>query len=93
MHDDVAGNFEKKIADEEDSRSKAKDGFAESQIAEHLQLGEAYVDAIEVGNHIAEHQKGNQPPGNLLVGGILEFAGGGAHCRSRRNLHGRRNRP
>jgi hypothetical protein len=49
---------------------QAVDGFAEFQVVEHLQLGEADVDAVQPGQHPQHAQKGQQAPGNLGIGGV-----------------------
>ena len=51
--------------------AEAVDRFAEMQIAEHLQPGEADVHAVEVGDHVAEHQKRKQPPGDFGVDAVV----------------------
>src|ERR1700688_2435889 len=47
---DRAGDFEQKIADEENAAPQAEYVIREAQLPGHLQTGEAYVDAIQVGN-------------------------------------------
>jgi len=56
----VARNFEQEIADEKDAGAEAVDGIAEAEIALHLQLGEADVDAVQIGEHKTDHQKGHE---------------------------------
>ena len=70
VQDDVAGHLEEKIADEEDARAQAINRLAEPQIRAHLQLGEADIDAIQIGQYVAEAQQGQQPPGDLTVGRV-----------------------
>ncbi|MCY1359325.1 hypothetical protein D9M69_458890 [compost metagenome] len=52
----VAGHPEDGIGNEEQACAEAVDGFAEVQVAAHLQLGEADVDAVEVGEDVADQQ-------------------------------------
>ncbi|MNQ80985.1 hypothetical protein D3C85_959840 [compost metagenome] len=82
----VARHFEEDVADEEQAGSKAVGRLAELQVFEHLQLGEADVDAVEVGGQIAEAQEGDEPPGDLaieLLGSVASHAGGGGCIRER----------
>ncbi|WP_238540867.1 hypothetical protein [Herbaspirillum sp. YR522] len=51
--DHVAGHFEDQVADEEDARPQAVDGVVELERIEHLQLGEADVDAVQVRHQVA----------------------------------------
>src|SRR5581483_1615903 len=53
------------IAEEKDAHARAKDGIAEVQGSAHLELGEADVDAIQIGNDIEDKQKRDQSPGGL----------------------------
>ncbi|MCY1294495.1 hypothetical protein D9M70_437930 [compost metagenome] len=52
----VAGHAEDGVGDEEQAGAQAVDGFAEVQVAAHLQLGEADIDAVEVGEDVADQQ-------------------------------------
>ena len=74
MEDEIARDFEREVADEEHPCSEAVDGFAEPEVAEHLQPREADVDAVKVGGDVAEHDERQQPPGDFAVGG--DFVGG-----------------
>jgi hypothetical protein len=56
VQDDVAGNLENEVADEEDAGAQPVHRFAELQFLQHLQLGEAHVHAVQVGHHVAHHQ-------------------------------------
>ena len=58
VEDDVAGDFEDEIAQEEDASSEAVDALGELEVGEHLQLGEADVDAIDVRDDVAEEEDG-----------------------------------
>jgi len=48
VEDEVAGDFEEEVAEEEDAGADAVDSFGEAEVGEHLQLGEADVDAVDV---------------------------------------------
>ena len=67
----VAGHFEEEVADEEDACAEAVDRFTEAQIVEHLQLGKSDVDAIEVGDQVAQHQERQEPPRDLAIGSFF----------------------
>ena len=51
---DVAGDFEGEVAEEEDAGADSVDAVAELEVAQHLELGEAYVDAVDVGDDVAD---------------------------------------
>ena len=55
--DEVARHLEQEIADEEQRGAEAVGGFAEAEIADHLQLGVADVLPVDIGDqvHEAEH--------------------------------------
>jgi hypothetical protein len=63
-------------------RAKAIHGLAETKIDLHLELGEADVDAIEVGDDVADHYKGHNASENLRVSALLD--GRGVGCRGGR---------
>lgn len=56
VEDDVAGDLEQEIADEEYPRAQPVHRLAELEFLQHLQLGEAHVDAVQVGHDIADDQ-------------------------------------
>jgi hypothetical protein len=68
LHDDIGGDFKEKIADEEKSGAKAKNGLREAQIAIHGQGRDADIHPIDERQKIAEHQKRNDPPGDSFQG-------------------------
>jgi hypothetical protein len=70
LQQQVAGHFEQEVADEEDAGAQAVDSLAELQVLQHLQLGEADVDAVYPGQDKEKDQKGDQAPGDLAVGGV-----------------------
>ncbi len=53
-HQQVGRHLEQEIADEEDPGAGAVHGVAEAQVGQHLQLGEADVDTVQVGHHVAQ---------------------------------------
>ncbi|MNL50939.1 hypothetical protein D3C87_1739990 [compost metagenome] len=76
VQDDVAGDFAEEVADEEHARAESIDCFAKGEIVHHLQLGKAYIDSIQIGAQVTQHQKGHQAPCGFTVGV-------GAHGRNR----------
>ncbi len=55
-----AGNLQEQVSDEEDAHPEAEDAFGEPQVRQlslHVQLGEADVHPIDIGDHIANEQK------------------------------------
>ena len=83
----VAGQAAEHIADEEDAGAKAIDGFAEFQCVEHLQLGKADVDAVQVVEQVADENERNQPQGDAPVervaADVLALVRGRAVCHDR----------
>ena len=48
------------------SRSaKAERGFREVEVGVHRKIGEADVHSVEIGDEIADDQKGDEPPSDL----------------------------
>ncbi|MNN16282.1 hypothetical protein D3C81_1294160 [compost metagenome] len=78
----VAGQPAEHIADEENPGTQAVDGFAELERIEHLQLGEADVDPVQVVEQVADEDEWNQPQGNApiqrIAGGVLALVRGRA---------------
>ena len=64
MQDDVARHFEKEIADE---KGPGANRVAELKVVEHLQLGEADIDPIEIGDEITYKKQGNEPPSHFRI--------------------------
>src|SRR3546814_7634540 len=54
VKEQVARHFEEEIAPEENARTERVDGIAKLQIAEHIKLGEADIDPIQVRRHRSE---------------------------------------
>ncbi len=74
----VARHLEQQVADEEHARAEAVDGLVETEIAEHLQLGEGDVDAVEIGGEVAEKQERHEPQrGFRERRGLAAFEEGG----------------
>src|SRR4051812_8281398 len=46
--------------------TKAVDGVAKAQVALKLDLSEAYIDAVEEGEQVANHDEGQESPLDLL---------------------------
>ena len=67
LQQQVAGHFKQKVANEEQARAKAVGGVAKIQRLLHLDLRVANVDAVEVGDHVAQQQQGQQTPADLGV--------------------------
>jgi hypothetical protein len=63
----VAGDFEKKITEEEDARAEAVDGIAEGERLLHLQLRVADVDTIEIRDHVGDQKQWDQSPADLRI--------------------------
>src|SRR5206468_285178 len=59
------GYFEKKISEKKDARPNSVDRVAHAEILLHLELREAYVDAIEVRQYVADEKDRNDTPGRL----------------------------
>jgi hypothetical protein len=68
LEEDVARHLEEKVADEEDPGAKGEGGITEREVLDHLQLREAHVHPVQVGQDVAEEQEGNEPPVDLRVG-------------------------
>ncbi|MNV36341.1 hypothetical protein D3C71_1278140 [compost metagenome] len=71
VQDDVAGNLENEIADEENAGAQPIHRFAELKLLQHLQLGEPHIDAVQIGHDIADHQQRYQPPAHLAIDAVL----------------------
>jgi hypothetical protein len=76
LQDHVAGHLKEEIADEEDAGAHAVNRIAHPQVLLHLELGEAYVNAIDVRQNVAEKQEGHQPLHDFAVrSGFEGFVG------------------
>ncbi len=68
------------------ARAEAEHGFAKREILRHLQLGKAHVHAVEISDHVAQHQERHDAPEHFRVG-TLDFGGRrqiGSRCRRNR---------
>jgi len=54
--DEVTGDLEQKVAEEEDACAEAVDAVAELQVAHHLQFGEADVHTVDIGDDVADQK-------------------------------------
>ena len=79
FQEDVAGDLEEEIADEEDAGAGGESGVAQREILEHLQLGEADIDAIEIGEDVAEEEEREQADVGLVVSLRFKIFGGLRH--------------
>ena len=75
MQDQVARHLEQKIAEKENTGAEAVDGVAPFQVVQHLQLGKADVDAVQVRAQIAEHQERDETARHLGIGAGFEIGG------------------
>ncbi len=57
--------MEKEISREKHSRGQAVHLLAEVQLAGHLQLGKANIDAVKVRHDVKEKEKRHEPSGEL----------------------------
>jgi hypothetical protein len=53
VHDDIRGNLEQKISQEENPGAESESGLREPEIRIHGELGEADVHAVEIIDEIA----------------------------------------
>jgi hypothetical protein len=70
LQEQVAGNFEEEVADEEDACTKAVDGGRESEVLAHLELSESDVDAIDVVEDVGQEQQRKDTQADLAVGTV-----------------------
>ncbi len=79
----VAGHLEQHVADEEDAGAHPVGGIRQRQVLLHLQLREADVDAVQVGEQVAEQQERQQPQVDLRIergrAGVETDAGNSRH--------------
>ena len=68
LQQEVAGDLEQKIADEEYARAGAESHIAQREVLEHLEFRKPHIHPVEVGEDVAEEEKGKQPPVDLGVG-------------------------
>jgi hypothetical protein len=65
FQEQVARHFAEEIGHEEKSAAQAKRASRQAEVADHLQRGEAQIDAVQEGDEITEHQEGQDSHGNL----------------------------
>ena len=65
MQNEIAGNFEQKIANEENTGAKSVNPRAESEVLVHLQSREPDVHAIQKCDEEANDHQGQQAPPHL----------------------------
>jgi hypothetical protein len=64
----VAGQLEQRIPQEEDARAQAEHGVGKPQPGLHLQLRIAHVAAVQVVEDVADEEQRHQAPGDAGVG-------------------------
>src|SRR3546814_1282228 len=64
LEDQVAGNLEDTMAEEEHRRPQRVGGSAEPKVADHLQLGIGDILPVDIGDQIEEAEERHQPPGD-----------------------------
>jgi hypothetical protein len=67
MQQQVAGNLEQEVAEKEDAGPEPVRGVGEVQVLRHLQLGEADIHPVDVGEQPGQHQQWQQTPGYTCV--------------------------
>ena len=73
----IARYFEEDVAHEKQTGAQTECGFAKVQLVEHLQLGEADVDPVQIGGQVTDAQERNQLPGDLSVKRLNRVRDGG----------------
>ena len=68
----VAGDLENEIADVENAGSQRIGPLPHLEIVEHLQAGEADVDAVQDVDDVKQKQKGKQAPGDFAQHNSLQ---------------------
>src|SRR6202011_5736865 len=63
FQDQVAGNLEQEIAEEENAGAPAVDIGAEAEVLVHGQCGEGNVAAVDIGDAVGQRDQRKQPPG------------------------------
>ena len=83
MKNDVARHLEQEIAEEENACAETVGGFAEAEVRRHLELREADIDAVEIGDDVTQHQKRHEAPGDFAVGALFDVVFRPGLCRKR----------
>ncbi len=68
LQDQIARHPAGQVTDEENARAQPVHGLAHAQVAQHLLLGKAHVDPVQVIEQVADEQERDQPPQDLAVG-------------------------
>src|SRR5262249_5148026 len=61
----IAGHLEEQVAEVEQPIAPVERGLAETQVARHLQRGDAHVTPVEDVEDVEQAKEGDQPPGHL----------------------------
>ncbi len=67
VKNEVARHLEQKIAEKKDARAEPVHRIGKPEVALHLQLGEANVHPVEIGDEIAQDQEGNDAPADAAI--------------------------
>ncbi len=86
LEDEVARDFEKKVAEEEEAGAEAVGRVADPEIPLHVAGGERDVDPVQVGDHVAQEHEGHEAPDHLSEHPALTVF---SHHRSFSGDHGR----
>ena len=78
LQKDVGRYLKQEVPDEEQASAQSEGGFTQTKRLVHVQLGEANIDAIEIGDEITQDQKRNKPPHNLADHALLDLFHGRA---------------
>ena len=65
-----AGDFEEKVTDKKYAGRGAEDGVVEAEVFEHRQLGDGKIDAVDIGDHIAEKKQRRKPQVGFPAGAV-----------------------
>lgn len=71
MKEDVARHLKKEITEKKDTCSRGEDGIGEPRFVMHGEFGEADIDAVEIGQHVAEKKEGDEAERYFAVGGRI----------------------
>src|SRR5215469_12274292 len=70
-----AGNLQRDVTEEENSRAQAEDAVAESQIAGHAERGVGHASAVNVIRDVENEKKRKQADGDLMARAVADFSG------------------
>jgi hypothetical protein len=80
MQNDVARNLEGEVAEEKYAGPDAVDAVTELEVAYHLQLGEADVDAVDVSDDVPGEQDRHKTPCDPAVERVAGAVGRQIRC-------------